>query len=116
MPAGSLQQWTFTFTVASASGPATPYPIGGATWEYVARTSPGDLGTPLIDITTTPTSAGVITVTFTSVLAQVLLTIYPAATAGLNGSYSHSLWMDPGTPSALTWCTGSLLVDGNPQP
>ena len=117
MPAGSLQQFQFTFTEpAPASTP--PYPIAGATWEYVARVSPTDLTVPpLIKITTTPSAAGLLTVTSTAVLSQVLLQMYPAATATLTpGTYSHALWMDAGMASAFSWFTGLLLIDGNPQP
>lgn len=116
MAAGSLQQWTFAFTQPlPASDP--PYPITDATWEYVARTSATDLSTPLIDITTTANSAGLITVTSTSSVSSILLDIYPAATASLTpGTYFHALWMNPGTNSAVTWFTGSLIIEGNPQP
>jgi len=119
MPAGSLQEWAFTFTIAAPFyGPSTPYPITGATWEYVVRANATDVGTPLIDITTTPTSAGLITVTSTGSLSQVLLAIYPPATATLTpGSFYHALWMWPGnSTSAFTWVTGQLVVQGNPQP
>lgn len=115
MPAGSLQQWQFTFTTP-APGSTPPYPISGATFEYVVRTSQSDLGTPVIDITATPSSFGLIVVTSTAALSQVLLDIYPAATASLSGTYFHALWMNPGGSSALTWFTGLFLVDGNPQP
>ena len=116
MAAGSLQQWTFTFTQPlPASDP--PYPITGATWQYVARTSATDLSTPLIGITTTPGPAGLITVTDSASVSSVLLDIYPEATASLTpGTYAHGLWMNPGTNSAVTWFTGSLIIEGNPQP
>jgi hypothetical protein len=112
MAAGSLQEWTLT--LASGSG---PYPVSGATWEYVARPSAADMSAPpLIDITTTATPAGLITVTSTGSLSQLLLVICPAATAALLGCYSHALWMNPGTPSALEVAGGSLLVVAAPQP
>ena len=117
MPAGSLQQWVFTFTTPAAAGPPVPYPITGYTWEYVARTTAADLGTPLISLTTTPTANGVLAVTATATLSQVLLEIYPPATAALDGNFAHSLWMQPGNPAAaFTWFTGALNVAGNPQP
>lgn len=117
MPAGSLQQWLFTFTYINASGLQVPYPISGATWEYVARTSPTDTGPPLIDLTTTVSANGVLVVTATATVSTVLLDIYPPATVNLVGEYWHSLWMNPGnSTSAFTWFTGPLLVQGNPQP
>lgn len=116
MPAGSLQQWLFTFTT-NAPGGTTPYPISGATWEYVARTTATGGGSPLISVTTTANSQGVLVVTSSATLSQVLLEIYPPATSALDGTYYHSLWMNPGnSSSAFTWFTGSLLVEGNPQP
>lgn len=116
MPAGSLQQWLFTFTT-TAPGGQTPYPITGATWEYVARTSATDLSAPLISLTTSASANGILVVTSTTTLSTVLLEIYPPATASLDGTYAHSLWMNPGgSATAFTWFTGELLVAGNPQP
>jgi hypothetical protein len=118
MPAGSLEQWTFTFTtISTTTGQSIPYPIAGATWEYVTRVSPTDLSTPLFSITTTPTVNGNIVVTSTAVLSQIQLTISPAATVSLvPNEYFHTLWMNQGTSSAYTWVTGVLTVIGNPQP
>ena len=117
MPAGSLQQWTFTLTSPQPGGTVIPYPISGATWEYVARISATDTSAPpLIEVTTTASAAGVITVTSTASLSQVFLAVYPAATSALSGSYSHSLWMNPGTPSALAVVEGILQVIPAPQP
>lgn len=116
MPAGSLQQWLFTFTT-TAPGGTTPYPITGATWQYVARPSAADLTSPpLIDITTVPSAGGEIVVTSTASLSQVQLNILPAATASLDGTYFHTLWMNPGTSSAFSWVTGLLIAEANPQP
>lgn len=117
MPAGSLQQWVFTFTT-TAPGGATPYPITGATWEYVARPNPTDLTVPpMIDITTASTAEGQIIVTSTSSLSQIQLNILPAATVSLTpATYFHTLWMNPGTSSAFAWVTGELILQGNPQP
>jgi hypothetical protein len=118
MPAGSLQQWQFSFTTLAAAGPTQPYPVTGATWEYVARPTATDLSVPpLISLTTAETASGVLVVTATATVSQVLLQIYPPATAGLNGEYFHALWMWPGNgTSAFTWVTGPLIVQGNPQP
>ena len=117
MDAGAEQQWLFTFTTGAPGG-LTPWPISGDTWEYVARTSATDLTVPpLIKITSTPGSAGVLTVTSTSAVSSVQLTMYPAATVSLTpGSYSHALWANPGTTSALTIFNGLLLINGAPQP
>lgn len=118
MPAGSLEQWTFTFTTIDATtGQSVPYPIIGATWEYVARVSAADTGTPLVSVTATPNAQGNIVVTSTATLSQIQLTLNPAATASLAPQeYWHTLWMQPGTASAYTWVTGNLIIVGNPQP
>ena len=113
MPAGSLQQWTFTLTT---TGTTLPYMITGATWEYVVRQSATSTGAPLLLVTSPASAQGVITVTATSVLSQVLLEIYPAATAALSGTYVHALWMYPGTTSALAVAEGPLQVATIPQP
>jgi hypothetical protein len=116
MPAGSLQQWLFTMTT-TAPGGTTPYPVSGATWEYVARTSPTDTGTPLITITAAPSPAGALTVTATAAVSSVLLNMYPAATAAVTpGTYWHALYSGPGTTTAFAWFTGELIIAGNPQP
>ena len=109
---GSYQQWLFTFTYPSTGA---LFPIADMTWEYVARVSPTDDSTPLISVTPSVNSQGVLTVgTATS---TVLLTLYPAATSGLAPQqYYHSLWMSPGGDTAFTWFSGALIVQGNPQP
>ena len=112
LPAGSYQAWQFSLTIA---GSISPFPISGATWEYVVRTSQTDAGTPLIKITTTVSSAGLITPT--TATGTVLLEIYAAATAALApGTYYQTLWMNPGLGNALAWVTGPFVVTGNPQP
>lgn len=122
MPSGSAQSWTFTFTT-TAPGGFTPYPLTGSTWEYVARVSQTDTTSPpAIKITTTPSSQGLITVTSTATLAQVLLQIYPAATAIgtlTPGTLWHALWMNPGTTTETAIFGGLqslLLVEGTPEP
>lgn len=117
MPAGTLQQW-YTGLTTTAPGGATPYSIVGATWEYVARTSQTDLTVPpLISFTTSGNSQGILIVTASASVSQVLMQMYPAATAALDpGTYYQTLWMDPGTDNAYAWWTGTLLIDGNPQP
>jgi hypothetical protein len=116
MPIGSLQEWLFTFTVPSTGA---PFPITGATWEYVARPTATDLTVPpLIDITVTAGSQGQLVVTSTASVSSVQLNMAPAATLSLTpGTYAQSLWMNPGNTSAqYTWLTGNLILVGNPQP
>jgi hypothetical protein len=118
MPAGSLQQWQFGLTDQLPASDL-PYPISGATWEYVARSSATDAGTPLIRITTDETTAGQITVTSTASVSSVLLDIFPLATAALNGTYWHALWINPGLLSAQAIFGGAqslLIVSANAQP
>jgi hypothetical protein len=116
MPAGSLQQWTFTFTVPAPGGTA-PWPFTRASWEYVARVSATDTGAPLIQLTDALGTFGVIVVTSTATLSQLLLEIYPGATEPLApGTYYHALWMNPGSTSALCVFDGLLIIDGAPQP
>jgi hypothetical protein len=119
MPVGSAQNWTFTFTT-SAPGGTTPYSISGSTWEYVARTSLTDAGTPAVKITTTASAAGLITVTSAATLSQVLLQIYPAATSSLTpATYYHSLWINPGLTMAQAIFSGlesPLILEGASQP
>ena len=116
MPAGSQQDWTFYFTT-SAPGGTTPEPISASAWEYVVRTSATDVGTPVAKLTTTAGTPGVLNVTATAATSSVQILMYPAATATLTpGTYFHALWENPGGTAATTWATGSLIVQGNPQP
>lgn len=116
MPAGSLQQWNFTFTIPGPGG-TSPWPFSGATWEYVARVSATDVAVPLISLTAAVNAQGTIVVTSTATLSQLLLEIYPAATEPLApGTYYHALWMNPGATSALCAFAGLLIIDGAPQP
>ena len=116
LAAGSAMNATFTFTTGAPGG-VTPYSISGATWEYVVRATPTTGGTPLIEVTTTVSSAGLITATSTSTLSQILLALYPAATASLApGAYSQALWQNPSTTTAFCWALGSLVITGAPQP
>jgi hypothetical protein len=120
MPLGSLQQWLFAFTTVNAiTGQSVPYPIAGATWEYVVRATPASGGTALISFGTAATSQGVLVVTpgSGSTASTVQLNIYPSATQGLaSDTYAHALWQNPSSGSAFTWWTGPLIVQGNPQP
>ena len=118
MPLGSLQQWLFTFTtVNQQNGQSAPYPITGATWEYVARATADGSGTAVIDVTTTPNSQGALTVTANGSVSTVQLNLYPAATSGLAvQTYQHALWQNPGSGSAVTWFSGPLIISGAAQP
>lgn len=111
---GSAQDWVFTFTYPSTGA---LYDISGiSTWEYVARESGTATGSPLISVTGSANSQGVLNVgTATSTVELVL---YPAATSSLApGQYVHALWSNPGSAdSAFTWFSGVLQIDGNPQP
>ena len=116
LAAGSSMNATFTFTTGAPGG-TTPYSISGATWEYVVRATATTGGTPLIEVTTSVSSAGLITATSTSTLSQIVLALYPAATASLApGAYSHGLWSNVGTTSQFCWALGSLVITGAPQP
>ena len=118
MPLGSLQQWLFTFTtVNSITGQSVPYPIAGASWEYVVRATPASGGTALLSFGTAATSQGVLVVTATPSVSSVQVNLYPAATQGLApATLAHALWQNPSSGSAFTWWTGPLIVQGNPQP
>lgn len=109
---GSLQEYLFTFTYASTGA---LFPITGMTWEYVVRDTGTSGGSPLISVTTSANSQGVLTVTTSA--STVQLALYPAATQSLaGGQYAHSLWMNPGLATAYTWLSGALILQGNPQP
>jgi hypothetical protein len=107
-------QHTQNFQLTNPDG--SPYPVDGATWEYVVRFSPADTsGTPLIRVTTTASSQGVLAVT-TSPNTVIGVTLNPTATAPLPaGIYSHALVMNPGTASAMPWIVGSFVVDAVTQ-
>ena len=116
MPAGSAQAWTFTLTTQTDAG-YFPYPVGAATWEYVARISPTDTSIPLFSVTTALTANGEITAVTSAVLSQVMLAISATATAAITpGTYYHCLWMNPGTAAALAVFDGNLLIAGAPIP
>lgn len=116
MPAGSLEEINCTFVSQTAQA-TTPWPISGATWEYVVRISQTDSGSPVFKLTTTSGTPGVITITSTASVSAALISIFPAATASLApGTYFHALWMNPSTAGAYAWFTGNLVISGNPQP
>ena len=115
MPAGTLLQRNVSITVP---GTGAAYDITSLTdWEYVVRPTATDSGSALISVTTTANSQGVITIVSATATPQLLLTLYPAATASLAPSqYAQALWSEPGTSSAFTWLSGALVIQGNPQP
>jgi hypothetical protein len=116
MAAGSVQEITCSFTATYAASTG-PWPITGATWEYVVRETATDTGSPVFSVTTASSSSGLITITDTGTVSQALLSLYPAATAGLTpGTYFHALWMNPSTPGAYAWFSGNLMIYGCPQP
>lgn len=118
MPLGSLQQWLFQFTTVNAiTGQSAPYPIAGATWEYVVRATPASGGSALISFGTAATSQGVLVVTASPSVSSVQLNLYPAATQGLSPStMSQALWANPGSGSAIAWLSGPLILQATPQP
>ena len=118
MPLGSLQQWLFTLTTVNAiTGQSAPYPIAGATWEYVVRATPASGGTALISFGTAATSQGVLVVTASPSVSSVQLNLYPAATQNLAAdTYAAALWANPGTGSAITWAGGPLILSPTAQP
>lgn len=99
---GSVNGATFTFQNDDGSA----YNITGATWEYVIRIDQYDRSAvPLVSITTTSSAEGVLVPNTTN--STLALTLFPAATSSLKaGTYFHTLWMNPGTTSALAWVTG----------
>jgi hypothetical protein len=118
MPLGSLQQWLFEFTTVNAiTGQSAPYPIAGASWEYVVRVNATDGGTAPISFGTAATSQGVLVVTATSAVSTVQLNLYPAATQNLSPqTMNAALWANPGTGSAISWFSGPLILQATSQP
>jgi hypothetical protein len=95
--AGSQWAQTFQFTGVD---------ITGLAWEFVIRPTVTDIAQPaLIEVTTTATAQGQITVDTAAGTVQVVLT--PAATSVLlKGARPYTLWSNPGTTSATAWCEG----------
>jgi hypothetical protein len=110
-PAGSVAEYAVTMALQNGN----PYPVNGASWEYVVRASDSSLGEPLLTVTTTASASGVISVS-QSPATVITLTLYPAATSGLCGTYRHALWMNNGTDGAMAWFFGSLVATPAPLP
>lgn len=112
LPRGGQQ--SVNLLLKAANG-ITPYDITGRAFEYVVRADPNDSGTPLVSITSSLSSAGVLTIDVPK--AIVNLTILNPATAALTpGTYYHSFWMEPSQPTAFNWFIGKLFVDPASQP
>lgn len=103
-PAGS--QWIQAFTLQNDDG--TPVNVTGWTWEFVIREHVTDATSPaLVQVTTTPSSQGYITVD--TVTGTVTVVLNPAATALLSkGARPYTLWSNPGTTTALAWVDGTF--------
>jgi hypothetical protein len=98
----------------------TPFPVGSHTFEYVVRTTPTDVGTPVIRLrsdapgTPTPAGGGLLSTTIVPTMAQVNLLIYPPATSALAPplTYYHGLWMDyADAVNATNLWWGQFMVD-----
>lgn len=122
---GGTAEWNLAVTAGSlatqviglTNPDGSPWDIAGDTWEYTVRTTASGTGMPLLTVTTTANADGVLDVTATASQSQVLLTLYPAATAGLNpGTLFHALWANPGSPSAVAVAAGELTISAVAQP
>lgn len=112
-PSGSVAEYSISLALSSGAA----YPVTNATWQYVVRVSSSSSGAPLFVIGTTASAAGLITVDADNASTVIQLTLYPAATAKLVGTYRHSLWMNADSADgAFCWLTGSLVAAPTPQP
>ena len=102
-------QWVQTFQFAGVD-------ITGLTWEFVIRPNVTDTAQPaLIEVTTSATAQGQITVDTTAKTVQVVLT--PAATTPLGkGARPYALWSNPGSATATAWCEGVFNTSLVPTP
>lgn len=113
IPQGAL--YTALYVLTNADG--SLYNISAATFEYVVRIDPTDTSiVPLLKITTTPSSNGVLTVNTGS--SSVTVTLNPAATANLpiRTLCAQALWMNPGTVTAIPWLSGQFIIMPVSQP
>lgn len=101
-PAGS--QWAQAFQFHNDDG--TPVNVSGWTWEFVIRPAVTDIASPaLVQVTTTVSAQGYITVDTTT--ATVMVVLNPAATSLLGkGARPYTLWSNSGTTQALPWVEG----------
>lgn len=99
--------WTQNYTIQNADGSA--FNTTGKTWEFVIRNDPSESTstTPVVKVTGTSGSQGVVTV----LNNVVTVSLTAAATAALTQkSYVYSLWMDPGLSDATAWVTGTVFA------
>lgn len=103
-PAGS--QWSQSFQLVNDDG--TPVNVTGWTWEFVIRPTVADTASPaLVQVTTTVSAQGYITVNTTT--ATVMVVLNPAATSLLGkGAKPYALWSNPGTTTATAWVEGTF--------
>lgn len=107
MGIGSL--WSQNYVLQNSDGSLAN--LTGKIFEFVVRTDPSQASsvTPAIIVTTTSSSAGVITVNTATATVNVLLN--PSATAALSQtSYHYTLWMDQGLSDATAWVTGTIFA------
>jgi hypothetical protein len=80
--------------------------VTGWTWEFVIRPTVSDTASPaLVQVTTTVSAQGYITVN--TVTATVMVVLNPAATSLLGkGARPYALWSNPGTTTATAWVDG----------
>ncbi|MFG2412286.1 hypothetical protein [Streptomyces goshikiensis] len=87
-------QWAATFTLLDDDG--TRMDISGKTFEFAIRPTSADVtAPPMVEVTTTATVQGYLTVDTVASTVQVVLS--PTATLSLGtGCRPFALWMDPG--------------------
>jgi len=102
--AAAGSQWAQAFQLVNDDG--TPVNVTGWTWEFVIRPTVNDTASPaLVQVTTTVSAQGYITVD--TVTATVMVVLNPAATALLGkGARPYTLWSNPGTTQAVAWVDG----------
>lgn len=107
-------QWQQTFTLTDNTGAAIN--LTGLVWEFVVRPNVEDATTPaLVQVTTTSSGQGQITVT--PLTGVVTVTLTPGATATLGvGSRPYALWSNPGTSTATCWVEGTFNTQRVAQP
>lgn len=102
--AAAGSQWAQAFQLQNDDG--TPVNTVGWTWEFVIRPTVSDVTSPaLVQVTTTASSQGYITVN--TATATVMVVLSPAATTALGkGARPYALWSNPGTTQATAWVDG----------
>lgn len=102
--AAAGSQWAQAFQLQNDDG--TPVNTVGWMWEFVIRPNIADASSPaLVQVTTTASSQGYITVDTST--ATVMVVLSPAATTVLGkGARPYALWSNPGTTQATAWVDG----------